>query len=134
MAARRARGDLVWLSVNSSAPGKQGHGVERNQRARADYAMPNPVLLDETGATGRAYGAVKTPHLFVVDDKGVLVFRGSVDNAPMGEVDAARPRPPGAGEDQAVNYVDAALDDLEQGRPVRLNDVPPYGCSVKYAS
>jgi peroxiredoxin len=134
MAARRASADLIWLSINSSAPGKQGHGVERNQRARADYAMKNPVLLDETGATGRAYGALKTPHLFVVDDKGVLVFRGGIDNAPMGEVDAARPRPTGVGENQTVNYVDAALDDLKQGRPVRLSDVPPYGCSVKYAS
>jgi hypothetical protein len=134
LAARVARPDLVWLSINSGAPGKQGHGAERNVRARNDYAMPNPILLDEAGQVGRAYGAVKTPHLFVVDARGVLVFRGGVDNAPMGEVDPARPRPSDAAEGARVNYLEQALDDLQHGRPLRLSDVPPYGCSVKYAS
>jgi hypothetical protein len=134
MAARVARPDRVWLSINSSAPDKQGHGAERNQRARRDYAMTNPVLLDETGRVGKAYGAIKTPHLFVVDPNGVLVFRGGIDNAPMGEVDPARPRQEGGKEGERVNYVDAVLEDLQKQRPVRLGDVPPYGCSVKYAS
>jgi peroxiredoxin len=134
MSGRVARADLVWLSINSGAPGKQGHGADRNKRARSEYAMPNPVLLDESGEVGRAYGAVKTPHLFVIDPSGALVFRGGVDNAPMGEVDPARPRPPGAEEGERVNYVDAALEDMQQRRPLRLADVPPYGCSVKYAS
>jgi peroxiredoxin len=134
MAAKRASEKVVWLAINSGAPGKQGHGAERNRGARTDYAMSHPVLLDESGQVGRKYGAAKTPHMFVVDDKGVLVFRGGVDNAPMGEVDASRPRPAGAADGQNVNYVGGALDDLEQGRPVRLSDAPPYGCSVKYAS
>jgi peroxiredoxin len=134
MSARVARADRVWLSINSSAPDKQGHGVERNQRARREYAMTNPVLLDETGQVGKAYGAIKTPHLFVIDPSGVLVFRGGIDNAPMGEVDAARPRAEGSKEGGRVNYVEAALEDLQKQRPIGLADVPPYGCSIKYAS
>jgi peroxiredoxin len=134
MAARVARPDLVWLSINSGAPGKQGHGVERNKQARAEYAIQNAVLLDESGTVGRAYGAQKTPHLFVIDKNGVLVYRGGVDNAPMGEVDPARPLPPGAAPGSGVNYVDAALDDLAHGRAVRLPDTPAYGCAVKYES
>jgi hypothetical protein len=124
----------VWLSINSSAPGKQGHGIERNKQARGEYAIQNAVLLDETGRVGHAYGAQKTPHLFVVDAKGVLVYRGGVDNAPMGEVDPARPRTEGAALGAKVNYVDAALDDLSHSRAVRLPETPAYGCTVKYES
>ena len=134
MAARKAGEQLVWLAINSNAAGKQGHGVERNRKARADYAMTYPVLLDERGDVGRRYGAEKTPHMFVIDAKGTLVFRGGIDNAPMGEVDGTRPRAPGTPDDAVLNYVDAALEDLGQGRPLRWSDVPAYGCSVKYAS
>jgi len=134
MAGRVASADLVWLAINSGAAGKQGHGVDRNKRARSDYKMPNPILLDESGSVGRAYGAAKTPHLYVIDPDGVLVFRGGIDNAPMGEVDPERPRLPGAKEGERVNYVDTALEDMKQRRPLRLADVPAYGCSVKYAS
>ena len=97
LAQQVAGADLVWLSVNSGAPGKQGHGKERNQQALTDYAMKNPILLDEDGSVGRTYGAAKTPHLFLIDAKGVLVYRGGVDNAPMGTVDAERPSPEGHG-------------------------------------
>jgi peroxiredoxin len=134
MASRVARPDLVWLAINSNAPGKQGHGVERNRRARSEYAMPNPVLLDEAGRVGKAYGAEKTPHMFVIDPAGKLVFRGGIDNAPMGEVDPARPRPAGVAKDVRVNYVDAVLEDLQKQRPLRLTDTPAYGCTVKYAT
>jgi peroxiredoxin len=134
MAARVARADLVWLSINSSAPGKQGNGIERNKQARTEYAMQNAILLDESGKVGQSYGAKKTPHLFVVDAHGVLVYRGGVDNAPMGEVDSTRPLPEGTEPGKYVNYVDTALEDLVKGRPVRLSDTPAYGCSVKYAS
>jgi peroxiredoxin len=134
MAEQLTDADLVWLSINSNAPGRQGNGVERNQTARRDYGMPNPVLLDETGSTGKAYGAEKTPTMFLVDAKGILVYRGGIDNAPMGEVDPARPRPDGTSPGDLVNYVKAALDDMEHSGEIALPDTPAYGCSVKYGS
>ena len=67
---------LVWLSINSSGVGKQGNGVDRNRAAKGEYAIENTILLDETGEVGRKYGAEKTPHLFVIDPKGRLVYRG----------------------------------------------------------
>jgi peroxiredoxin len=134
MAVRVARPDLVWLSINSGGPGKQGNGVPRNKQARGEYAMQNAILLDETGKVGRLYGAEKTPHLFVIDPKGVLVYRGGLDNAPMGEVDPARPRLEGTEPGAHINYVDAALEDLAHGRALRLSETPAYGCSVKYQS
>lgn len=133
--AKRVMGpDVAWLSINSGAPGKQGHGAERNVEAKSQYALENPVLLDETGAVGHAYGALKTPHLFVVNPEGVLVYRGGLDNAPIGKVDAARPILPTSKAGEVVSYVDAALEDLKGARALRLPDTPPYGCTVKYGS
>lgn len=133
MAAKRESTNLVWLSINSSAPGKQGHGQERNSQARMEYKMSNPVLLDESGVVGRSYAAQKTPHVFVIDARGVLVYRGGVDNAPMGVPDPDRPRPAGSKEGELVPYLANALADLEAKRQIALADTPAYGCSVKYA-
>jgi hypothetical protein len=133
MAKSHASDRLVWLSINSSAPGKQGHGVERNKTAKSEFAMVNRVLLDESGRVGRAYGAEKTPHMFVIDPKGVLVYRGGLDNAPMGVVDDERPRPKDAKAGTLVPYVAQALEALAAGRAIALSDTPAYGCSVKYA-
>jgi hypothetical protein len=116
---------IVWLSINSGAPGKQGHGVEATKAGIETFAMTNPVLLDETGEVGHRYGAEKTPHMFVINGEGALVYRGAIDNAPMGEV-----RDSGADK---INYVAAALADLKEGRPVATGESPAYGCSVKYA-
>ncbi len=132
LAKQRAKPSLVWLAINSSAPQKQGHGVERNQSARQGYAMSHPVLLDETGKVGRAYGAIKTPHMFVIDAEGVLVYQGGLDNAPMGVVDDTRPRPGLTQPGSLVPYVSNVLDDLAANRPVSLAQTPAYGCSVKY--
>jgi peroxiredoxin len=134
MATKVMSDTIVWLSVNSSALGKQGHGAERNVAAKSEYAMKNPILLDETGAVGKTYGAEKTPTLFVVDTQGTLIYRGGIDNAPIGKVDPARPRLPESKEGALVNYVDAALEDMKKKRALRLPDTPPYGCSVKYQS
>lgn len=133
MARKHQSASLVWLSINSSAPGKQGHGKERNVSAKSEYRMDNPVLLDEDGRVGRAYGAQKTPHMFVVNPEGVLVYRGGLDNAPMGVVDDERPRPEGSRPGELVAYVENALADLKAKRPVSLADTPAYGCTVKYA-
>jgi peroxiredoxin len=124
---------LVWLTINSSAPGKQGHGLDRNRAALGEYGIANTLLLDESGAVGRAYGAEKTPHMFVIDAKGTLVYRGGLDNAPMGVVDDARPRPKGAAPGALARYVADALDAVGKGAPIELADTPAYGCSVKYA-
>lgn len=118
---------VVWLSINSGAPGKQGHGVEKNKAAVKTFAMENPVLLDESGAVGKAYGATNTPHLFVIDPSGTLVYRGAIDNSPDGEGQS----PTGG---TLVNYVNAALDDLAAKRAVKTSDTKAYGCSVKYAN
>jgi peroxiredoxin len=122
-AKRRAADGVVWLAINSGAPGKQGAGVDTNQSAVADWGMAYPVLLDESGAVGRQYEAKTTPHMYVIDARGTLVYRGALDNAPLGEVDGA-----------VVNYVDAALDALLAGKPVATAETKSYGCSVKYGS
>ncbi len=117
---------IVWLAINSSAPGKQGSGLDKNVDGKKRYDMPNPILLDESGDVGHTYGATNTPHLYVVDPQGVLVYKGAIDNSPDGEGES----PTGG---KLVNYVDAALGDLAAGRPVAVNDTRAYGCSVKYA-
>jgi peroxiredoxin len=116
---------IVWLSINSGAPGKQGHGVEKNRAGVKTFAMDNPVLLDETGEVGHAYGATNTPHLFIVDVKGTLVYRGAADNSPDGEKGA----PEGG---TLINYVEATLADLAAGNAVKTSQSKAYGCSVKY--
>lgn len=132
LAQRVSSDKVVWLSVNSNAPGKQGNGLERNRQAQLEYGITNRILLDETGKVGHAYGAIKTPHLFVINDKGVLVYRGGVDNAPIGVVDDQRPHLPGRGKDALETYLEYALTDLAAHKPLRLPDTPPYGCTVKY--
>lgn len=132
--AKRVSSDaLVWLTINSSAPGKQGHGAARNQSARREYGLDNAVLLDETGKVGRSYGALKTPHMFVIDANGTLVYRGGLDNAPVGKVDDERPRLPQSKPGSLEPYLEYALSDLAAKRSLRLADTPPYGCTVKYA-
>ncbi len=78
--------EIVWLAINSGAPGKQGAGAERNREAKQEYAIEHPILLDESGAVGRSYGATNTPHMFVIDPSGKLTYAGALDNAPMGTV------------------------------------------------
>ena len=133
LAKRVSNDKLVWLTINSNAPNKQGAGLERNRAAIGEYGIQNRVLLDENGKVGHAYGAIKTPHIFVIDTKGVLVYRGGLDNAPIGVVDDERPRLPGTPAGSLEPYVENALQDVAQAKPIRLADTPPYGCTVKYA-
>jgi peroxiredoxin len=123
MAQQAIATGVVWLAINSGAPGTQGHGVERNTKSVQEYGLVHPVLLDEDGATGKRYGATATPHMFVVDAQGTLVYQGGLDNAPLGEV---------SGGGEYKNYVALALADLAAGRAVAIRDSPPWGCSVKY--
>jgi peroxiredoxin len=127
MAEKQAANGVVWLAINSGAPGRDGTGVETNREAQKVYGLPHPILLDESGKVGKAYGATNTPNMFVIDAKGTLVYRGAIDNSPDGEG-----RSPEGGT--LVNYVAQALEDVVAGRAVRTPSTKPYGCSVKYGS
>jgi peroxiredoxin len=127
-AAARATADgVVWLAVNSAAAGKQGSGADANRKVAAEYAMTHPILLDEDGHVGRAYGATNTPNMFVIDPQGTLVYRGAIDNSPDGEGQS----PTGG---KLVNYVDEALAAVKAHEPVKMPETKAYGCGVKYAS
>ncbi|MCB1181945.1 thioredoxin family protein [bacterium] len=112
--------DVVWLAINSGAPGKQGAGLERNRTAVTEYEMPFPVLLDESGEVGMAYGAKTTPHMFVIAADGTVAYNGAIDD---------NPSPSQMGE---TNYVLAALHAVLSGAEVEHATTKPYGCSVKY--
>jgi peroxiredoxin len=116
---------VAWLSVISSAPGKQGYATaERaNELTKERGAAPSAVLLDPDGKLGRTYAAKTTPHMFVVDPKGTLVYAGGIDDTPSADPeDIAKAR----------NYVSAALDAGLAGKPIATASSTPYGCSVKY--
>lgn len=126
--AKRVQKDgVVWLSINSGGAGKQGADPKENVEAVKTFAMTNPVLLDADGTVGKAYGATNTPHMFVIDKKGTLVYAGAIDNSPDGEGKSA---PDG----KLVNYVDAALGELAAGKAVTTSTTKAYGCGVKYGS
>lgn len=117
--------DVVWLSVISSAPGKEGHvdGTRADQLTRERGALPTAVLLDASGEVGRRYGAKTTPHLFLVDPKGTLLYMGAVDSIASADVaDVARAEP----------YFRQALEEALAGKTVTRAVTRPYGCAVKY--
>jgi hypothetical protein len=125
-AARHMKEGVVWLSINSSGPGKEGNGVDKSRDGAARFNMPNPILIDEDGKVGHAFGAERTPHMFIVNKEGILVYHGPADNSPDGEG-----RSPIGGK--LVNYIDAALADLATGHPVAIPEAPVYGCHVHYS-
>jgi peroxiredoxin len=118
---------VVWLTINSGAPGKQGAGVDVNKKGAESFGLKNPVLLDEDGKVGKLYGATNTPHMYVIDPEGVLVYAGAIDNSPDGEGES----PEGG---QLVNYVSEALAAVAAKQPVAKAKTRAYGCSVKYAN
>lgn len=118
--------NAVWLAINSGAPGQQGTGLEYNKKMRKKYTMDYPVLIDESGEVGRAYGAKTTPHMFVIDKKGILRYKGAIDDDAF-----ARKTVKGS---EVVNYVDLALAALQDETEIVQSDTRPYGCSVKYVS
>ena len=126
-AKRASSKGVVWLSINSAGEGRQGFGVEANRDGAKTLGVVNPILLDGDGKVGHAYGATNTPHVFVVDPKGTLVYAGAVDNSPDGSGES----PEGG---KLVNYVDRALGELAEGKPVSVPQTKAYGCSVKYGS
>jgi peroxiredoxin len=126
-AARAQTQDVVWLAVNSAAPGKQGNGADANRKVAAEFGMAHPILLDDDGHVGRAYGATNTPNMYVIDPQGTLVYRGAIDNSPDGEGQSPT-------DGKLVNYVDEALAAVKAHQPVKVPETKAYGCGVKYAS
>ena len=115
----------VWLSVISSAPGKQGHvdAARANDLTKSRGAAPTAVLLDPSGDVGRKYEAKTTPHMFVVAPDGKLIYMGGIDSIASSDTgDIA----------QATPYVKVALAEAMGGKPVSNASTRPYGCSVKY--
>jgi len=111
---------VVWLAVNSTSHTTPQANREFAQKEK----LPYPILDDRSGQIGRKYGARNTPHMFVIDKSGTIVYEGAIDNAPLGKTEA------GAGK---VNYVDKALSEVLAGQRVSVPNTPPYGCTVKYA-
>jgi hypothetical protein len=116
---------VVWLTVLSSAPGKQGYatGPEENTYLKQVNGSPTAALLDPTGALGHLYDAKTSPHMFIISPQGILVYNGAIDDRPTTDV---------ADVPGAKNYVSIALEEATSGKPVTLSTTRPYGCSVKY--
>jgi peroxiredoxin len=116
---------VVWLTVISSAPGKQGYltASEENAYLKQVNASPTAVLMDPTGALGHLYDAKTTPHMFVISPQGTLIYNGAIDDRPTTDVNDVS---------GATNYVSAALGEAMSGKPVSTPTSRPYGCSVKY--
>ena len=116
---------VVWLSVISSAPGKQGYvnGPAADALTQSRGALPTAVLLDSSGTLGHAYGAKTTPHMFVIDKEGTLQYMGGIDSIPTADVGDIP---------QAEPYLKEAMLAVAQGSPVAHAATRPYGCSVKY--
>jgi peroxiredoxin len=116
---------VVWLNIVSSAPGKQGHGSAADHNAKiAEWKIASTAMLvDEDGTVGKAYDAKVTPHMFVINSEGEIVYNGAIDSK--------RSTIPADIAD-ATNYVKAALDAILAGESVEIANTQPYGCTVKY--
>ena len=117
MATRVSGEGVVWLAINSGGPGKQGYEVDANKKKVEAWKLANPILRDETGEVGKAYGAKTTPTMVVIDAKGNVAYRGAIDNNAKGEPEGGT----------LVNYVANALADLKAGKPVAVAETRAYG-------
>lgn len=116
-------GDKIqWIAINSGGKGKEGHGGDK--AAIEKWKLSYPVLIDEDGKVGKMYGAQTTPHMFVIDAKGVLQYAGAIDNDRQDQMEKGK----------KINYVDQAITELLAGTPVSTKETKAYGCSVKYAN
>lgn len=116
---------VVWLSINSSAPGKQGNfpADKVNALMKEKNAAPTAYLFDTDGTVGKTYGAKTTPHMYIINPKGELIYMGAIDDKPSTDkADIAGAR----------NHVRAALEEAMSGKAVSVSASQPYGCSVKY--
>ncbi len=116
---------VVWLTVASSATGEQGHvtAQQANDLTRSRNAAPAAVLLDPESKVARAYGATVTPHMYIIDAKGILVYKGGIDSIPSSNV---------ADIPKATQYVRVALGQVQAGQQVADSSTRAYGCTLKY--
>lgn len=116
----------VWLTIVSSAPGRQGHTTAEEAQAIHEKTGAHAThrLLDPEGAVGKMYGAVTTPHMYVIDTNGQLAYAGAIDNDPSARHEAVK---------TAQNFVKDAVSALQNGQAVKMAETRPYGCSVKYS-
>lgn len=112
--------DVVWLAIDST---KAERAVDLKEW-KAKEGFSYPVLLDRDGATGKAYGAKTTPHMYVIDPEGVLRYQGAIDNNDRGKLP----------EGEVKNFVIDAVNAIKEGKDLEQSETKPYGCSVKYAS
>lgn len=114
-----------WVTIVSSAPGRQGHvsAEEANKIVADEGAVITAKILDESGEIGKKYGAKTTPHMFVIDEEGMIVYAGAIDSN-------SSPNPKAIAD--ATNYVTAALESLKAGEKIEVSQSKPYGCAVKY--
>jgi len=117
---------VIWFTVISSAPGTQGYvtAAQENEYLKKMNATPTAALLDPTGVLGHQYEAKTTPHMYVINPKGLLVYEGAIDDKSTSDA---------ADIAGATNFVQAALQQTTAGKPVSTPVTRPYGCSVKYA-
>jgi len=118
---------VVWLTLISSMPGSQGYvsAEEANKLTRSRGAAPTAVLFDPRGEVGRAYGATVTPHMYVITGAGTLAYMGGIDDKATTRLEDLK---------TARNYVDQALTEMAQGKPVSVTTSRAYGCTIKYSS
>lgn len=118
--AEANKDSVVWLAINSGAPGKQGHGKELNAEMKKKWNIGYPILLDESGSVGKSFGAKVTPHMFVIAADGTLAYAGAIDDGAKDKI----------GE---PNYVADAIAAVKAGETLKVTTKKPQGCSVKYA-
>jgi len=115
----------VWLTMDSSAEGRQGYmtAEKATELMKTAQMSSNAILLDPDGTVGHLYGAKCTPHMFIIDLKGTVIYNGAIDDKPTTDFDDVK---------TAKNYVKAALEEAMAGKPVTTPTSRPYGCAMKY--
>jgi peroxiredoxin len=114
---RLKKDGVVWIAMNSDGPQQSGADPKKNKEFADANGMKSPILFDPTGAAGKAYGAKTTPHCFVIDDKGVLIYAGALDNAPYGKVEG----------EKKIEYVADAIAQAKAGKKVAVTETKSYG-------
>jgi len=117
--------DVIWLSIISSAKGKQGAVTpeKANQLTEKRKAHPSFVLFDKDGTTGKTYGAKTTPHMYIINTEGKLIYKGAIDSIPSADKEDIA---------KATNYIDKAMDEYMSGKTVSETSTVSYGCGIKY--